>query len=103
MNHRKHSTAAIDGISDCPGDPCDTSIPRIMVGALETTGMEGECSTARIEFNPPSCKIIKSTLSDVGQFTQKKKKDVGQMTITNPCMTKAKDSKLSTIKEELLE
>lgn len=55
--HRRkmHVTAAIDGTSDCPGEPWDTSIPRIMVGPFETIGIEGECSTASIEFNPPSC------------------------------------------------
>lgn len=52
----KH-TAAIDGI-DMPGDPCDTSIPRMMVEALETTGIEGVLSIVNIEFNPPSWKII---------------------------------------------
>ena len=49
-------TAAIDGMSDCPGEPCDTSIPRIRVGLLDTTGIIVERSTAKNEFNPPSCK-----------------------------------------------
>lgn len=48
-------TAAMDGTSDWPGDPWDTSIPIIMVGTLDTIGMEGECSTVSIEFKPPSC------------------------------------------------
>lgn len=54
----QYVTAAIDGISDCPGEPCDTSIPRIIVGNLDTKGIEGECSTARTEFKPPSCNDI---------------------------------------------
>ena len=52
----KQVTAAIDGISDCPGEPCETSIPRIIVGTFETIGMDGECSTANKELSPPSCK-----------------------------------------------
>lgn len=48
----------MEGISDCPGEPCDTSIPRIRVGALETTGRAGDFSTANNAFNPPSCKRI---------------------------------------------
>jgi len=51
-------TAAIEGISVCPGEPCDTSMPRMRVGALETMGREGECSTPNNEFNPPSCITI---------------------------------------------
>lgn len=51
----KEPTAAIDGTSDWPGEPCDTSIPRIMVGTLDIMGMERETSTANIEFKPPSC------------------------------------------------
>ena len=50
----KQVTAAIDGTSDWPGDPCETSIPRIIVGTFETIGMDGECSTANKEFSPPS-------------------------------------------------
>ena len=45
-----------DGILDWPGEPCNMSIPIIMVGTLDTKGIEGECSTANNEFNPPSCK-----------------------------------------------
>lgn len=45
-------TAAMDGI-DIPGEPWETSIPRIMVGVLETTGMEGDLSIAKREFSPP--------------------------------------------------
>lgn len=52
---KKSSTAAIEGTSDCPGEPWDTSIPRISVGTFDTRGNEGACSTANIEFNPPSC------------------------------------------------
>ena len=51
-------TAAIDGTSDCPGEPCDTSMPRMIVGTFETTGIEGVCSIANIEFSPPSCEQI---------------------------------------------
>lgn len=54
-------TAAIEGMSDCPGEPCDTSIPRMRVGALETIGREGEASTLNNEFNPPSCMTIKES------------------------------------------
>lgn len=56
----KYHTAAIDGTSDRPGDPCETSMPRINVGLLETKGMEFEGSIVRKEFIPPSCmKAIK--------------------------------------------
>lgn len=48
----------MDGISDCPGEPWETSIPSIRVGTLDTMGMEGECSSDRKEFKPPSCKKI---------------------------------------------
>jgi len=51
-------TAAIEGISVCPGEPWDTSIPRMRVGALETIGRDGELSTPNKEFNPPSCRTI---------------------------------------------
>ena len=51
-------TAAIDGTSDCPGEPCDTSMPRMIVGTFETIGIEGVCSIANIEFSPPSCEQI---------------------------------------------
>lgn len=51
-------TAAIDGTSDWPGEPCETSIPRIIVGTLDTKGIEGVCSITNIEFNPPSWKRI---------------------------------------------
>lgn len=44
----------MDGISDCPGEPWDTSIPRIRVGIFETTGIVGCNSPASIELTPPS-------------------------------------------------
>jgi len=44
---------------ECPGDPWETSIPRMIVGTWETNGIEGFCSTANSEFKPPSC--IKTT------------------------------------------
>ena len=49
-------TAAIDGKSERPGEPCETSIPRIMVTGLETKGIERECSSVNKEFIPPSCR-----------------------------------------------
>lgn len=52
----QHITAAIDGMSDWPGEPCETSIPIIMVGTLDIKGIEGEPSTDSSEFSPPSCK-----------------------------------------------
>lgn len=48
-------TAAIEGTSDCPGEPCDTSIPKISVGTLEIKGIECARSTTSKEFIPPSC------------------------------------------------
>lgn len=36
-----------DGTSNRPGDPWETSMPRINVGALETKGMECESSIDR--------------------------------------------------------
>lgn len=59
------NTAAMDGQSECPGEPCDTSIPSMIVGTLETTGIEGVCSTDNIEFNPPSCNKFKKNKGDV--------------------------------------
>lgn len=50
-----HHTAAIEGTSDRPGDPCETSIPKIIVGVLETNGIVGESSMCSKEFIPPSC------------------------------------------------
>jgi hypothetical protein len=47
-------TAAMDGMSDWPGEPCDTSIPNIIVGTFETKGMFRDCSIANKEFKPPS-------------------------------------------------
>lgn len=50
-------TAAIDGISDRPGDPWETSIPKIIVGVSLIKGRCPECSIASKEFIPPSCVI----------------------------------------------
>jgi len=44
----------MDGMSDWPGEPCDTSIPNIIVGTFETKGMFRDCSIANKEFKPPS-------------------------------------------------
>lgn len=49
-------TAAIDGISDRPGDPWETSIPKIKVGVSFIRGMCEGCSIANKEFIPPSYK-----------------------------------------------
>lgn len=40
-------TAAIEGTSDRPGEPWDTSIPKIIVGDLEAIGIEREYSAVR--------------------------------------------------------
>lgn len=64
-------TAAIEGTSDCPGEPCETSMPRIIVGAFETMGMEGVISIANIELSPPSCKHI--MIEILASLTGKKK------------------------------
>jgi hypothetical protein len=58
----------MDGTSDCPGDPCETSIPRIMVGTLEITVNAGVRSTLNIEFRPPSCSYM---LSEIAHKKQK--------------------------------
>lgn len=50
----KSLTAATDGISGRPGEPCDTSIPRIRVGISEIKGKELERSIVSSEFSPPS-------------------------------------------------
>ena len=47
-------TAATDGTSDRPGDPCETSIPKINVGVSFIRGTHEECSIANKEFIPPS-------------------------------------------------
>lgn len=47
-------TAATDGTSDRPGDPCETSIPKINVGVSFIRGTREECSIANKEFIPPS-------------------------------------------------
>jgi hypothetical protein len=44
----------MEGMSDWPGEPCDTSIPNIIVGTFETNGMFRDCSMANKEFKPPS-------------------------------------------------
>jgi hypothetical protein len=46
------TTTTIDGMSDCSRESCDTSISNMNVGALETIGVERECSTAGNEFKP---------------------------------------------------
>ena len=48
-------TAAMEGTPDCPGEPWDTSIPKIIVGTLDIRGIAGDDSTWSIEFKPPSC------------------------------------------------
>jgi hypothetical protein len=47
-------TAAMEGTPARPGGPWETSIPNIMVGILDTRGMEWFFSLASSEFNPPS-------------------------------------------------
>ena len=47
-------TAAIDGTSVRPGEPFDTSIPIIRVGASETKGMFRACSIDNTELRPPN-------------------------------------------------
>lgn len=54
-------TAAIDGISDWPGEPWETSIPKIIVGVSLIKGRCPECSSASKEFIPPSLYEIIST------------------------------------------
>jgi hypothetical protein len=44
----------MEGTPDCPGEPWDTSIPKIIVGTLDIRGIAGDDSTWRIEFNPPN-------------------------------------------------
>jgi hypothetical protein len=44
----------MEGTSDCPGEPWDTSIPRMIVGDLDTRGIDGDTSICNNEFNPPS-------------------------------------------------
>jgi len=46
-------TAAMDGTFD-RGAPCETSIPKIMVGTLDRIGMAWFLSISKSEFNPPS-------------------------------------------------
>jgi len=48
-------TAAIDGTSDCPGEPCETSMPSIIVGDPETRGIFDMRSCCNNELIPPSC------------------------------------------------
>ena len=54
MRKELYPTAAMEGMSDWPGEPCDTSIPNIIVGTFETNGMFRDCSMANKEFKPPS-------------------------------------------------
>lgn len=37
-------TAAIEGISECPGDPWETSMPKMIVGVSETRGIPDDLS-----------------------------------------------------------
>lgn len=46
----------MDGISDWPGEPWETSIPNIIVGVVFINGILLEISTDNKEFVPPSCK-----------------------------------------------
>lgn len=55
LNKLLHLTAATDGTLECPEEPCDTSIPKIIVGTFETKGRFFDCSIANKEFKPPSC------------------------------------------------
>jgi len=45
----------MDGTSECPGEPWDTSIPKIIVGTLDTRGIAGDVSIWSNEFMPPNC------------------------------------------------
>ncbi|PPR86304.1 hypothetical protein GOBAR_AA34387 [Gossypium barbadense] len=40
---------AIDGTSDCSGEPNNAPIPRIMAGTFKKTGIEGVCPSVSIE------------------------------------------------------
>jgi hypothetical protein len=70
VQNKNYRTAAIDGMSDA-GEACDTSIPSMIVGALENIGIEGECSTTSNEFKPPSCNI-KKEIKQVWQYNNTK-------------------------------
>jgi len=52
-------TAAIEGTSDCPGEPCETSMPSIIVGAPETRGIFDMRSCCNNELIPPSCENMR--------------------------------------------
>jgi len=57
---RTFITAAIEGMSDCPGEPWETSMPKMRVGTFDTIGMDRECSLPNREFIPPNYKRIKT-------------------------------------------
>ena len=69
----------MEGTSDCPGDPCETSIPRMMVGTLEITVKAGVRSTLNMELRPPSYREyihqILYTRSKMNDWYKEKKKD----------------------------
>jgi len=65
----------MDGTSDCPGDPCETSIPRMMVGTLETTVKAGVRSTLNSELSPPSCSVYASEIEHKKQMNLWYKKE----------------------------
>lgn len=68
----------MDGTSDCPGDPCETSIPRMMVGTLEMTVKAGVLSTLNMEFKPPSCRVYASEIvhkKQMNDWYKKKERD----------------------------
>lgn len=71
-------TAAMEGWSDCPGDPCETSIPRMMVGTLEMTVKAGVRSTLNTEFRPPSCSVYVSEIAHKKQMNHcyKRQKEI---------------------------
>ena len=50
------NTAAIEGRSERPGDPWETSIPKIIVGLSLITGTREGSSIANKELTPPSYK-----------------------------------------------
>lgn len=54
MSKVKDTTAAIDGISECPGDPCETSMPSIIDGVSEIRGIFDIRSCTKSELMPPS-------------------------------------------------
>jgi hypothetical protein len=55
----------MDGTSECPGEPCDTSIPKIIVGTLDTRGIAGDVSIWSNEFMPPSCLKMEKNIKNI--------------------------------------